>query len=196
MPDCELSLSQAAWNAFADKLKEVGEKITAPTGAQNERERAEGYRYLVRMISAGHELAMEADRNHPELRPWVTPMRKVRGDGPDTLYHEARLDEKLAYRLSMRRGDDIYFSATIYAYHEDRGYTIVDHLHDHEIGWQDVFGERIANIHFGAERPTALRTGSSSPDRSHCYSCGSTTPSACARWRRAAIGRRCSTWSA
>ena len=121
MPDCELSLSQAAWNAFADKLKEVGEKITAPTGAQNERERAEGYRYLVRMISAGHELAMEADRNHPELRPWVTPMRKVRGDGPDTLYHEARLDEKLAYRLSVRRGDDIYFSATIYAYHEDRG---------------------------------------------------------------------------
>jgi hypothetical protein len=40
MPDRELSLSQAAWNAFADKLKEVGEKITAPTGAQNERERA------------------------------------------------------------------------------------------------------------------------------------------------------------
>ena len=152
MPDRELSLSQAAWNAFADKLKEVGEKITAPTGAQNERERAEGYRYLVRMISAGHELAMEVNRSHPELRPWVTPTRKLRGDGPDTLYHEARLDEKMAYRLSVRRGDDIYFSATVYAYLEDRGYTIVDHLHDHEIVWQHVFGQQIADIQFSAER--------------------------------------------
>jgi hypothetical protein len=108
------------------------------------------------MISAGHELAMEADRQHPELRPWVRPIRKLRGDGPDTLYHETRLDERLAYKLAVRRGDDIYFSATLYAYDADRGYTIVDHLMDETIVWQNVFGQQLADIYFSAERPEGV----------------------------------------
>lgn len=156
MPETELSLSQRAWNEFADKLKELGEKITSPTGARNGRERAEGFRYLTRMISAAHELAMEADRRRPELRPWVRPVRKVRGDSPDTLYHEARLDEKLAYRLCVRRGDDIYFSATLYSYDASRGYSIASHLHDHDISWQNILGQQLADITFSAQRPEGV----------------------------------------
>ena len=47
--------SQAAWNRFADQLKEVGEKIVGPLGARSARERAEGFRYLASLISGGHE---------------------------------------------------------------------------------------------------------------------------------------------
>ena len=51
MSESEITPSQAAWNAFADDLKRIGEKVTGVTGARNPRERAEGYRYLIRLIS-------------------------------------------------------------------------------------------------------------------------------------------------
>ena len=57
----DLTRSQAAWNDFADELKRIGEKITEPTGARGDRERAEGYRYLLRLISAAHDLEFERE---------------------------------------------------------------------------------------------------------------------------------------
>ena len=117
-----MSPSQKAWNAFADSLKEIGEKIVAPTGARGGRERAEGYRYLLGLISAAQDLEMESDRQHPKLRRMMTANRKFKGDGTDTLYHEAKLAENLVYRMRLRRGDDLFFSATVYAFDEEDAY--------------------------------------------------------------------------
>ncbi len=153
----QLSRSQTAWNAFADSLKRIGEKIVAPTGARGARERAEGYRYLLRLVSAAQDLEMEADRRFPELRRMMTPIRKFKGDGTDTLYREAKLDESLVYSLSLRRGDDLFFSATVYAYDESDAYYIVDHLIDEDIEWENVFGERIAHIVMSEKRPEGAR---------------------------------------
>jgi hypothetical protein len=153
----DLSPSQAAWNDFADALKRIGDKITSPTGARTPRERAEGYRYLLRLISAAHQLETEIDRRHPALARMMTPMRKFKGDGTDTLYHEAKLDESLAYDYTVRRGDDLFFSATVYAYDENDAYYIVDHLVDEEIAWDDESGESVAHIHLSAERPASAR---------------------------------------
>ena len=72
MPD-EITPSQAAWNRFADRLKEVGEKIVGPLGARSARERADGFRYLTSLVAGGYELEMEADRK----RPWVEAMTGV-----------------------------------------------------------------------------------------------------------------------
>ena len=47
----EITPSQAAWNRFADQLKEVGEKIVGPIGARSPRERADGFRYLASLIA-------------------------------------------------------------------------------------------------------------------------------------------------
>ncbi len=152
-----LSRSQSAWNDFADALKKIGEKIVAPTGARGGRERAEGYRYLLRLVSAGHDLEMEADRSRPELRRMMTTIRKFKGDGTDTLYREAKLDENLVYKYSLRRGDELFFSATIYAYDENDTYYIVDHLIDDDIVWDDVFGEKIAEIYLSEKRPDGVR---------------------------------------
>ena len=153
----KLSRSQNAWNEFADSLKRIGEKITAPTGARGDRERAEGYRYLLRLISAAHDLEMEADRRFPELRRMMTPIRKFKGDGTDTLYREAKLDENLVYKFSVRRGDELFFSATVYAYDESDTYYIVDHLVDDDIQWDNVFGEQIAEIYLSEKRPDDAR---------------------------------------
>lgn len=156
-PAPSISRSQAAWNAFADSLKRIGEKIVAPTGARGERERAEGYRYLLRLISAGHDLEMEADRRFPELRRMMTPIRKFKGDGTDTLYREAKLDESLVYKYSIRRGDDLFFSATVYAYDEQDTYYIVDHLIDEDLVWDNVFGEQVAEVYLSEKRPDDAR---------------------------------------
>jgi len=152
-PDHALPPSQAAWNDFADQLKRIGEKITGATGARNARERAEGYRYLVRLLSAAHQLEMEADRRRPTLARMMTPIRKFKGDGTDTLYHEAKLDESLEYVFEVTRGDDIFFSATVYAYDERDAYYIVDHLIDDDITWGEREGRAFAEIHLSAERP-------------------------------------------
>jgi hypothetical protein len=153
----EIPPSQAAWNDFADQLKRIGEKIIGPTGARNDRERAEGYRYLVRLISAAHQLEMEIDRRHPTLARMMTPIRKFKGDGTDTLYHEAKLDAQLEYLVRVTRGDDIFFSATVYAHDERDAYYIVDDLIDNAIEWHSVGGEQVAEIHLSADRPAGVR---------------------------------------
>jgi hypothetical protein len=155
--EAQLFPSQVAWNDFADQLKRIGEKITGPTGARNDRERAEGYRYLVRLISAAHQLEMEIDRRHPSLERMMTPIRKFKGDGTDTLYHEAKLDEALSYRYRVRRGEDIYFSATVYAHDANDAYYIVDDLADEAIDWDEEDGRPVADIHLSAERPEGVR---------------------------------------
>ena len=151
--DADLSVSQAAWNRFTAELARVGEKIVGPTGARNPRERAEGYRYLVRLLSAAHQLEMDIDRARPTLARMMTPIRKFKGDGPDTLYHEAKLDENLEYEVYVRRGDDIFFSLTVYAYDENGAYKIVDGIFDHDMVFENVFGEQVAKFHLSAERP-------------------------------------------
>ncbi len=153
----DLSRAQQAWNDFADALKRIGEKIVAPTGARGERERAEGYRYLLRLVSAAHDLEMESDRRFPELRRMMTPIRKFKGDGTDTLYREAKLDENLVYKYTIRRGDDLFFSATVYAYDPDDAYYIVDHLIDDDLVWDNVFGQRIAEVYLSEKRPEGAR---------------------------------------
>ena len=149
----EPSVSQTAWNRFTVELARIGEKIVGPTGAQSPSERAEGYRYLVRLLSAAHQLEMDIDRKLPTLARMMTPIRKFKGDGPDTLYHEAKLDETLDYELTLRRGDDIFLSFTVYAFDESNAYKIVDGLFDHDIVYENVFGEQIAKIYISAARP-------------------------------------------
>ncbi|MEM9176466.1 MAG: DUF1214 domain-containing protein [Myxococcota bacterium] len=153
----DVSRAQQAWNDFTESLRRIGDKIVAPTGARGERERAEGYRYLLRLISAAHDLEMESDRRFPELKRMMTPIRKFKGDGTDTLYREAKLDENLVYRFTIRRGDDLFFSATVYAYDEADTYYIVDHMIDDDLVWENVFGQQIAEVTLSEKRPDGAR---------------------------------------
>ncbi|MFZ1863639.1 MAG: DUF1214 domain-containing protein [Polyangiales bacterium] len=156
MPD-EITSSQAAWNRFADGLKEVGQKIVGPLGARSARERADGFRYLASLIAGGYELEMEADRAHPVLARMFTPIRSFVGDGPDTLYHEAKLDEQLDYVLSLRRGEDIFFSIVVYASDEEGMRFMASFLIDKDIAFEEDGGQEVATIHISAKRPQGAR---------------------------------------
>ncbi len=157
MAENEITPSQLAWDHFADELKKVGDKLMGPTGARGARERAEGYRYLVRLIAAAQELAFEADRRRPSLVRMFTPTRKFIAEGTDTIYHEAKLDAGLSYEMTVRRGDDIFFSVVVYADDEDGDKFIADDLNDESIVFDDVDGERVATIHISAERPDGVK---------------------------------------
>ena len=156
MPD-QKTPSQAAWNRFADQLKEVGEKIVGPIGARSPRERAEGFRYLASLIAGGHELEMEADRTHPVLARAFTPIRSFVGDGPDTLYHDAKLDASLSYEFTIRRGDDIFFSIVVYASDDEGMRSMVSFLIDKDIAFEEEGDDQVATIHIGAERPEGAK---------------------------------------
>ena len=84
----EIPRSQAAWNDFADALKRIGEKITAPTGARGERERAEG------------DMRRERARTDAELSALIeTPAHDLA-----LRYREADAWRELAQAYAQRTG--------------------------------------------------------------------------------------------
>ena len=93
-----------------------GEKITGPTGARDERERAEGYRYLSRMLRAGLESFLESgDSAFPELRCPVHETIKMGADNPDNYYQNAMISGAHEYRLIGTRGTVNYLGFGTYA---------------------------------------------------------------------------------
>jgi len=149
MPD-ELSPSQAAWNRFAEQLKELGDKIVGPTGAKGARERAEGFRYLLGLLPAAQELEVEVDRGHPRLSRMFMPTRRsFVADGVDTIYHEAKLDAGRSYELTLRRADDIFFSIVVYSSDDEGMRDMASFLIDDDIELEDG----VATIHISAKRP-------------------------------------------
>jgi len=59
--------------------------------------------------------------------------------------------------MTIRRGDDLFFSTTVYAYDETDAYYIVDHLIDEDFVWDNVFGQRIAEVYLSEKRPEGVR---------------------------------------
>ena len=105
----------AAFDELITSLQKARDAIDQPElmpAPANPRNLAEGYRYLIRLISAAHQLELEADRRRPTLSRMMLPIRKFKGDGCDTLYHEAKVDENLEYRFEVTRGDGTTFSFT------------------------------------------------------------------------------------
>ncbi len=149
----EITKSQVLFDRFADQLKAIGEKIVGPTGAKGPRERAEGFRYLVALLAAAHELEMEVERTHPRLTRMFTPMRSFIADGTDTLYHEAKLVESHSYELTVRRGDDLFLSTVVYASDDEGMREMVSFLIDEEIAFETEGEDQVATIHISAKRP-------------------------------------------
>ncbi|MEM7136511.1 MAG: DUF1214 domain-containing protein [Myxococcota bacterium] len=145
----EQHYSVDSWSRFTELLGALSTKIVGPTGARGKRERAEGFRYLMGLLSAAQELEMEADRMHPRLTRMFTPTRSFIADGVDTLYHEAKLDPHSSYECEIKRGDDIFFSVVVYSSDDEGMREMTSFLIDDDI----VFEDGVATIHISGERP-------------------------------------------
>jgi len=94
-----------AWSEFCDGLKAAGHVILDEISPTDPVSRAEGYRYLTRLLRAGLETFVEnADPTAPQLLRTCHETIKMGADNPDNYYQNAPINGKYDYRLTGTRG--------------------------------------------------------------------------------------------
>jgi hypothetical protein len=93
--------AEAAWAAFHDRMKAVGERITGADFPDDPRMRAEGYRYLARLQLFALQLYLESsDAVHPTFLRYGDDVLKWGAGNADNHYLRAPLDPAGTYRVS------------------------------------------------------------------------------------------------
>jgi hypothetical protein len=94
-----------AWNDFCDSLKAAGSVVLADSAPNDPLTRAEGWRYLTRLLRGGLESFVEAsDPLAPEVRRAAHETIKMGMDNPDNIYGSAPINGEFTYRISGHRG--------------------------------------------------------------------------------------------
>jgi hypothetical protein len=94
-----------AWRELIAALTRAEQRVLGPGAPDSPRDRAEGFRHLLRFLVAGHLLCVEhADPDHPRFARMVDPAWQWGLDMPDCLYLYAPLRGDAAYRVWGRRG--------------------------------------------------------------------------------------------
>jgi hypothetical protein len=112
MSDAEKRVvSGQSWADFCDALKRAGEQVMRPEAPADPFTRAEGFRYLSRLVRAGLEWYVEF--NDPDFPVLYKPSHetiKIGADNPDNIYQKAVLDGRHDYRVHGTRGTVDYIS--------------------------------------------------------------------------------------
>jgi hypothetical protein len=94
-----------SWEKFCDTIKAAGQVIQAETAPGDPLSRAEGYRYLSRLVRAGLEGFVEnADPKAPMLIRPVHETAKIGADNPDNYYQYTCVSGEYDYRIWGNRG--------------------------------------------------------------------------------------------
>ena len=140
---------QQAWTKVTAQLAKAGARVEVLTEERDPVERAEGYRFLTRVLSAMIDFSIEADGERPAFVRVMTPTRKFYGDCPDTMYHRATLRSGLGYRISGQRGGCIYLAFCVYGLRGKRN-AILANVSDAELVFEP---DGSFEIILSAERP-------------------------------------------
>ena len=104
-------LDGSAWSAFCDGLKEAGEVILRKETPDHPFDRAEGYRYLTRLLRAALEAQLEfGDPRFPGFYQLSNETIKIGNDNPDNCYLNATISGEHDYRITGTRGSVHYLS--------------------------------------------------------------------------------------
>ncbi len=99
------ALLRKAWDDMLAQFALAREAIDDPdlyVPPASDRNRAEGYRYLLGYVYAAFERAFFEDPEFPYFRRAIPPHSKSTIDNTDNLYLSARIDGSAAYRLTGR----------------------------------------------------------------------------------------------
>ena len=100
-----------AWREFCHALEEAGDAVFGEGTPSDPFNRAEGTRYLTRLLRAGLESNVESsDPSHPRFFQLSNQTIKIGNDNPDNIYHNANLSGVYDYRIRGNRGTVPYFS--------------------------------------------------------------------------------------
>jgi len=98
--DEERLMSGDAWRDWCDRLKAAGESILSEDFPKTPGDRAEGFRWLTRLVVHAIQLEMEAgDTQHPCFIRHETPILQWGGPNPDNIYLRANVDPNSSYRI-------------------------------------------------------------------------------------------------
>lgn len=129
-----------AWSEFCDLLKKAGDTLLRPDLARSTFDRAEGHRYLLRLLRAGTQSFGErTGPQHPVFRA-MPDLVKMGLDNPDNYYLGAAVSSRYTYRIRGQRGSIHYMSFAA----QNQNFAAKDkisggagHLNDAEIGYAD-----------------------------------------------------------
>jgi hypothetical protein len=108
--------SGEAWQEFCDTLKSAGHTILAESAPDDPLDRAEGFRYLTRLVRMGLESQLEFnDPRAPVLYRNVHETGKIGADNPDNWYMTAAVSGEYEYRLTGNAGTIHYLGLGTYS---------------------------------------------------------------------------------
>ena len=111
-----------SWRAFCERLKSAGDPIFGNDAPSDALSRAEGTRYLTRLVRAALETFVEfSDPMAPVLRRTVHESIKMGADNPDNWYENAPIHGDYEYRLFGTRGTVPYLSLATQHGHYGQG---------------------------------------------------------------------------
>ncbi|MEZ5533543.1 MAG: DUF1214 domain-containing protein [Steroidobacteraceae bacterium] len=114
----ERILDGRAWDEFCESLKAAREALFRERSPANAFDRAEGYRYLSRLLRVALERFVEhADPAHPRFYQMARADAKLGADNPDCCYRNCALDGHREYRIRGRRGTSTYVGIGAYYGH-------------------------------------------------------------------------------
>jgi len=103
-------VSAAAWSEFCDLLKKAGDVVLREDLETSPFDRAEGLRYLTRLLRAGFvSFAEHTGPRHPVFRA-MPDLVKMGLDNPDNYYVSASVNGQHTYRIRGKRGTIHYLS--------------------------------------------------------------------------------------
>lgn len=95
-----------SWEHFCDELKAAGNLVLRTEVPDCDRTKAEGVRYLTRLLRAGLERSIEfSDPNYPVFYALSHETIKIGSDNPDNVYRNVFVDPQHKYRISGRIGN-------------------------------------------------------------------------------------------
>jgi hypothetical protein len=94
-----------AWRAFCSALAAAGETLLRAGTPATAFDRAEGMRYLTRLLRAALEKEIEhGDPRFPAFYQLSNETIKIGNDNPDNVYHNSTISGRYDYRISGTRG--------------------------------------------------------------------------------------------
>ena len=116
-------LTTAAFDGLLGTLARIRDEYLNAEGRDfDELETVEGFAYALQMVGHVSELLVESDRERPRFSLIVTPARKLLGDNPDSIYHQAAIRGDRSYRIRGRRTGQDYISFTVHGTDPTGGY--------------------------------------------------------------------------
>ncbi len=99
------------WGRFCDQLKQAGEQVLRGSAPDDPLTRAEGFRYLTRLLRLSLEKHIEFDNSHyPQFYSLSHETAKIGNDNPDNYYLNCAIDGSRDYRITGNRGSVEYLS--------------------------------------------------------------------------------------